>query len=65
MSPRKKKSKVMPTAVKIMATAFTDEGGVHIVDFLPSGITVNTYTLWANLKIGISNSMNSSQEKNI
>jgi hypothetical protein len=33
------------------------EGGVLILNFLPSGIIVNTKT---NLKIGNSNSMNSS-----
>lgn len=57
MFPRKKKLKVMPTAVKIMATVLKDEGGVLILNFLPSGIIVNTKT---NLKIGNSNSMNSS-----
>jgi hypothetical protein len=61
MFPRKKKFKVMPTAVKIMPTVLKDEGRVLILNFLPSGNIVNTKT---NLKIGNSNSMNSSQEKN-
>jgi len=61
MFPRKKKFKVMPTAVKITATVLKDEGGVLILNFLPSAIIVNTKT---NLKIGNSHSFNSSQEKN-
>lgn len=60
MFPRKKKFKVMPTTVKIMATVLKEEGGVLIWNFLPTGIIVNTKT---NFKIGNSNSMNSSQEK--
>jgi hypothetical protein len=44
-----------------MATVLKDEGGLLIQNFLPAGIIVNTKT---NLKIGNSNSMNSSQEKN-
>jgi hypothetical protein len=54
---------VMQTAVKIMATVFQNDGGVLILDFLPSVITVNTYTVWANLKTDDSYSMNSSQEQ--
>jgi len=61
MFPRKKKFKVMPTAVKIMATVLKDEGRVLILNFLPADIIVNTKT---HLKIGNSNSMNSLQEKN-
>ena len=47
--PTKKKFKLMPTAVKIMATLWKGEGGVLILNFLPSSIIVNTKT---NLKIG-------------
>ena len=38
MFPRKKKFKVMPTTVNIMATVLKDEGGVLILNFLPPGI---------------------------
>jgi hypothetical protein len=55
----------MPTTVKTMGTVFEDEESVIILEFLLSGITVNMNTIWANLKVYISNSMNSSQEKTI
>ena len=63
-SPRNKKFKAMPT-VKTMGTVFEDEESVIILEFLLSGITVNMNIIWANLKVYISNSMNSSQEKTI
>ena len=41
-SPREKKFKSVPSAAKIIVTVFWDDKGVTLVNFLPSGIAVNS-----------------------
>ena len=47
-SPRSKKFKTQPSAVKVMATVFWDAKGVIMLDFLPKRSTI-TGVYYANL----------------
>jgi histone-lysine N-methyltransferase SETMAR len=49
-SPQKKKFKAIPSASKIMATAFWDCEGVILIDVLPRGQTINSAIYVETLK---------------
>jgi hypothetical protein len=50
-SPRKKKFKAIPSAIKIMATVFRDCEGLILIDVLHSGQTINSDVYVETLKL--------------
>lgn len=49
-SPKKRKFKVTQFARNLMATVFWDKRGVLLFDFMPTGITINSFSYWETLK---------------